>query len=86
MKMNKKEYKKWCESCEFIQKEMQFYSYKDFVDNVNVLKYYYDNSDKITRKLYQWYVNSKPMSYNQKSIIWDYLNDYCEYEDLILYI
>lgn len=84
--MTRKEYREWCNSCEFIQKEMQFYSYKDFIDNIDTIKYYYDCSNKTTKKLYQWYVNSKVMSYKQKYMIWDYLNNYCQYSDLLIYI
>lgn len=83
--MQDKEYIRWYKCCEFIEEEMQFYSFIDFVNNAKRLKYTYERIPKEIKKLYKWYVYASPLNYNQKCLIWNYLNDFNEYEDLLFY-
>lgn len=84
--MTREEYDEWYKGVGFIQKEMQFYSYADFVREAFMIKYLYSRLEQRTKKLYQWYVFANHISYNQKCVIWNFLNGYGEYEDLLYYI
>lgn len=75
-------YSEWHESCDFIQKELQFYSYPDFLRECKYIKRIYEQLDNRTKKLYQWYIYSGQYSYKTKCMIWDFLNGYREYEEL----
>lgn len=77
--ISKEEYEKWYKSCEFIRKEMRFYSFQDFKENKEIIKFMYQHLNIRTKKLYQWYVFSNPMCYNQKCLIWDFLNNKSEF-------
>lgn len=80
--MTKKELKKWYSSVDFIKKEMQFYSIKDFWKNSSNINYFFKNSNSYTRQLYQWYVFSNPnISQKQKETIWNYITGYYKEED-----
>lgn len=69
--------KEWYKACEFIIKEMQFYSVKDFWKQASDIKFYYEHSNYHVRQLYQWYVFANQNVSNQnKELIWDYLNGY----------
>ena len=80
--MKKEEYKRWYSSCDFIEQEMQFYSFQDFIENGKYIKKLYKQSDYLVKRLYQWYVYSSKMQYFKKNAIWDYLNDYITLEDV----
>lgn len=69
----------------YIEDEMDFYSYKDFYMNANVLKKMYLQVDIRTKKLYKWYVYSREITTNQKNRIWDFLNNDISLGDLMEY-
>ena len=54
--MTKQELKEWYKASDFIKKEMQFYSIKDFWKNSSNINYFFKNSNSYDRQLYQWYV------------------------------
>lgn len=59
----------------FIECEMDFYSYQDFYQQAEPLKKLFDRVDIRTKKLYKYYVYSRDIKYSQKNRIWDYLNN-----------
>jgi len=59
----------------FIESEMDFYSYQDFYQQAAPLKRLFDSVDIRTKKLYKYYVYSRDIKYGQKNRIWDYLNN-----------
>lgn len=77
------EYKKWYSSCEFIQEELQFYSFQDFVEEAFRIKKIFQKIDDRTKKLYQWYVFANHIGYSHKCLIWNFLNNYNTYDDLL---
>lgn len=79
----KTEYNIWHNSCEFIEKNLKYYSFTDFLTYHKQIKKTFKEQDLITKRLYQWYVFSSNVSYIQKCGIWDYLNDYLEYNYLV---
>ena len=71
----KEKYEIWYKSCEFIRKEMQFYSYEDFKENIEYIKYYYQKMGNIGKELYKWYIFSNVnISFSKKELIWDIIN------------
>ena len=60
---------------DFIDKEMDFYSYENFLENAAPLKRLFAAVDSRTKKLYRWYVYSRNIGYSQKNKIWEYLNN-----------
>ena len=60
---------------DFINTEMDFYSYENFLENAAPLKRLYSSVDSRTKKLYRWYVYSRCIPYVQKNKIWEYLNN-----------
>lgn len=80
--MKEIEYKEWYESVDFIQENMQIYSFNDFVDNSIVIKALYNAMPRQGKKLYQWYLFSSSLSYNQKCVIWNFINDWLDYQGL----
>ena len=83
--MTEQEYKLWYESVDFIQDFMQFYSFNDFVDRCLKIKSIYLGLPRQGQKLYQWYVFSGSLSYKHKRIVWDYINGFMDYHELIRY-
>lgn len=75
IKKGTKEYEEWLNSCRFIRKEMQYYSYQDFLNEKLGIKLLYIASNDLTKELYKYYVYSRQMSYDRKKEIWDYLNE-----------
>lgn len=72
--MTKQELKEWYDSVDFIKKEMQFYSIKDFWANANDIRFYFNESNSYVRQMYQWYVFANTnISIKQKEMIWDYV-------------
>ena len=80
------DYSEWYASCDFIDNNMKFYSFKEFLKDRRVIKRLFKSMDYRTKKLYQWYINAGQYSYKVKCIIWDYLNDYKTDDDLAKYI
>ena len=74
--MKKREYEDWFKACDFIKKEMQFYSFQDFLNEMEYIKFYFENSNYYIRQLYQWYVFANVnVSNKQKNLIWDYITN-----------
>ena len=72
MKKKSKEYEDWFKACDFIKKEMQFYSVKDFWEKKDVICYYFKEGNSYIRQLYMWYFFSNPnLSDKQKELYWD---------------
>lgn len=78
--MTEQDYKE----CAFIDIEMRFYTYEDFVKNAwGIKRLYRCLNHKI---FYKWYVYSNiNISLKRKNIIWQYLNDDMSYEKLTKY-
>ena len=70
--------------CEFISKEMWFYTYPDFGRNCDAIKRLYNNNlSKNAKVFYKWYCYANiHTTMNQKNRIWDYINSYCDKNDL----
>lgn len=80
--MTKQELKEWYDSVDFIKKEMQFYSIKDFWANANDIRFYFNESNSYVRQMYQWYVFANPnISQAQKEMVWNYITGYYKEED-----
>ena len=74
--MKKKEYLE----CEFIERELKFYTFEDFVINAKAIKRLYA---MLNHKIfYKWYVYSHNLSVRRKNKIWEYLNDDITFEKL----
>ena len=74
--MKEKELKEWYKACDFIKKEMQFYSIKDFWENADMIRYYFKHCNSYIRQLYQWYVFANVnINYAQKCEIWDFITE-----------
>ena len=71
------------EQVDFIQENMQIYSFSDFVDNCYIIKALFSQMKRQEQKLYQWYLFASSLSYKQKQIIWNYLNEWIDYRKLI---
>lgn len=80
--MTDKEFKE----CWFIDDEMKFYTYKDFVSNCYALKKLYENNlGKNGKIFYKWFIYANiHMTQNQKNKIWDWINNYCDTKELYL--
>ena len=81
---SKSDYVLWHNSCEFIEDNMKYYSFTDFLDKARIIKVIFNQQNTTTKRMYMWYVFSSNITYNQKLGVWDYLNSYASYEDLIL--
>ena len=55
MKKKSKEYEDWYSSVDFIKKEMQFYSVKDFWEKKDDICYYFKEGNSYLRQMYMWY-------------------------------
>lgn len=72
----------WYKSCEFVEDFLCFYSYKDFLENKNILKRNFTRCGYKERHLYMYYVFSKGnISQAKKEYIWEFLN---APEDIVL--
>ena len=70
--MKKREYEDWFKACDFIKKEMQFYSVKDFWEKKDDICYYFKEGNSYIRQLYMWYFFSNPnLSDKRKELYWD---------------
>ena len=69
--MKKREYEDWFKACDFIKKEMQFYSVKDFWEKKDDICYSFKEGNSYIRQLYMWYFFSNPnLSDKQKELYW----------------
>lgn len=59
---------------DFIQTQMNFYSYEDFKSQKNILRILYNKMNTKSKQLYMWYVFSREISPYHKAKIWDFLN------------
>ena len=74
--MKEKELKEWYKACDFIKREMQFSSIKEFWENADMIRYYFKHCNSYTRQLYQWYVFANVnINYGQKCEIWDFITE-----------
>lgn len=65
--------------CRFIEDEMKFYTYFDFVQNKEAIKRLFERLSKDGKLFYMWYVYANiHMETHFKDAIWDYLNGYDE--------
>ena len=70
--MKKREYEDWFKACDFIKKEMQFYSASDFWEKKDTICYYFKNGNSYLHQMYMWYFFSNPnLSDKQKELYWD---------------
>lgn len=69
--------------CEFIHKQMRYYTYDDFYVDRKVIKKLFNNLNKNGKRFYMWYVYANThMSLKMKNAVWDYLNDFKNEEQL----
>lgn len=71
--------------CPFIYEELRFYLYDDFIANCEILRHLYNNYLGVKGKIfYKWYVYANiDLTLNQKNVVWDYLNGYCDKIELL---
>lgn len=72
--------------CEFINNEMKFYTYEDFLKNCGAIRRLYEhNLSKYGKRFFMWYVYANiHLTLAQKNKAWDYLNSFIEKEDLYI--
>lgn len=70
--------------CYFINSEMKFYTYTDFLQNCDAIKRLYDKRLTTNGKIfYKWFVYANiHLTIGQKNKAWDYLNEYCDKKEL----
>ena len=62
------------EAVDFIKKDMQFYSVRDFYANAPKIIQYFQEGNSYVRQLYMWYVFANPnISFKKKTEIWDFI-------------
>ena len=73
--------------CAFIYREMRFFTFQEFYENCEAIKWLYKRClGKLGKMFYRWYVYANiHTTTTQKNKIWDYLNDYVEKPTLSLY-
>ena len=70
--------------CEFIENQLKFYTYIDFLDHRFIIKKKFNNLTKNGRIFYKYYVYANThINLNQKNKIWDYLNGYDDGRELL---
>lgn len=77
--MTEKEY----EECRYIENDMSFITYEDFVKHCYVIKRMYQNLKY--KVFYKWYVYSHEMHKKKKDKIWEFLNGDETKESLMKY-
>lgn len=71
--------------CKFLDNGLKFYTFNEFVEDALAMKRLYDEMNPKQIYLYRWYVYAHPnLSMNAKNLFWDFLNDYCPYEQFTL--
>ena len=76
-------FKELYENVDFIQENMQIYSFNDFFENCLIIKHLYSEMPRQGKKLYQWYLFASSLTNNQKRIVWNYINDWFTYQELL---
>ena len=72
--------------CAFINSEMKFYSYQDFIQNRRGIKRLFKQLSRNGRIFYMWYIYSNThISIGQKNKIWDWLNQFINDDELLKY-
>ena len=62
--------------CEFIEDYLKYYTFGDFYDNKEIIKYRFHQLSRNAKKFYCWYVYANNhMNLTCKDAIWEYLND-----------
>ena len=76
------------QTCEFIDVEMSFITYDDFINKCADIKELYQQLNKYQKRFYKWYVYANiHMREQLKNAIWQYLNlnDINYYLELLKY-
>ena len=69
--------------CEYISNTMKYYTYKDFINNCQLIKNRFNNLSRNGKKFYMWYVFANiHTTYAIKCKIWGFLNNDYTQEDL----
>lgn len=76
------EYMQYEDCTNFIIQEMNFYSFKDFVERAKNLKALFLSSNILIKQLYLWYVYSRYMNKDDKNKAWAYLNNKLSFKNL----
>lgn len=74
--------------CDFIEVEMSFLTYDDFINKCSDIKQSYQSLNKYQKRFYKWYVYANIHIREQlKNLIWEYLNinDINYYLELLKY-
>ena len=74
--------------CDFIEVEMSFITFDDFINKCTDIKQLYKQLNKYQKRFYKWYVYANiHMKDHLKNIIWEYLNidDINYYIELLKY-
>ena len=70
--------------CEFINQYMKYYTFYDFCDDREMIKFLFQGLDHNVKRFYLWYVYANiHMNETYKNAIWDYLNDNIDDEELL---
>lgn len=70
--------------CEFIENQLKFYTYNDFLDNRYIIKRKFNGLTRNGKVFYKYYVYANiHITLNQKNKIWDYLNGYNDDKQLL---
>jgi len=77
------DFKELYENVDFIQDNMQIYSFNDFFENCLIIKHLYCELPRQGKKLYQWYLFASSLTNNQKRIVWNYINGWFTYQELL---
>lgn len=73
--MSREEYESWYKNVDFIQENMQIYSFEDFYAKRVYIKVLYNAMNRQAKKLYQWYLYAGSIPFKKKNHIWNYIND-----------
>lgn len=61
--------------CEFIEVEMSYITFDDFLNKCKDIKELYNSLNKYQKRFYKWYVYANiHMKDQHKNAIWEYLN------------
>ena len=75
-KMKEEEYKE----CRYIEDELKFCTYQEFLENAEAIKKQYEGLNNLI--FYRWYVFSHDFSLGKKTKIWEFLNGDINYTKL----
>lgn len=82
--MNKKdEYDQWLKGIKYVNQEMCFFTWQDFIKDAPYLKNMYLDLTLLEKMIYRMYVYSRrEISKSRIDCIWNYLNGDYDYEKL----